>query len=181
MTFAQVSVRDATDADAARCAAIYAPYVEQTAITFELSPPSPQEFGRRISDAQATHAWLVATDGDTVVGYAYAHEYKTREAYDWCCEVSIYLEMGRRRTGAGRVLYRELLDRVCGRGYQTAVAVIALPNDASVGLHRTLGFEHVGTLRRVGWKHSAWHDVAVCQLHLAHDSTPGSSPRRRHQ
>jgi L-amino acid N-acyltransferase YncA len=173
-------VRDAAEADARRCAAIYLPYVEQTAITFELAPPSAREFASRIADAQSNHEWLVATDDDTVVGYAYAHAYKLREAYDWCCEVSIYLEMGRRRTGTGRTLYTELLTRLRAKGYQTAVAVIALPNDASIGLHRAFGFEDVGTLRRVGWKHAAWHDVSLAQLHLTSDSAPGPSPRQRH-
>jgi len=163
MTPAEYMVRDATLDDAAACASIYGPYVTATAVTFETDPPSPEDMARRISDALTSHAWVVLSDGGTVVGYAYAAPYKARPAYRWSCEVSIYVEMGRRRTGAGRALYEALFDRLGRRGYKMAVAGMTVPNEASVGLHRAMGFETVGTYRRIGWKHGAWHDVAWAQ------------------
>lgn len=160
-------VRDASAQDADACAAIYAPYVTNTAISFETDPPCAAEMAERIAAATRTHAWLVLEDQGRVVGYAYGGPYKSRAAYRWSCEVSIYLEIGRRRTGAGRALYGALLPRLAERGYHTAVAGMTLPNDASLGLHRAMGFEPVGTYRRIGWKHGAWHDVAWAQLPLA--------------
>lgn len=168
-------VRDATDRDAQACAAIYARYVSDTAITFEEEPPSPAEMAQRIATAARTHAWLVLEDEGRVVGYAYGRSFNARAAYRWTCEVSIYLEHGRRRTGAGRALYEALLARLVERGFRTAVAGMTLPNDASVGLHASMGFEPVGILRRVGWKHGAWHDVAWVQRTLV-DEDPHDPP-----
>jgi phosphinothricin acetyltransferase len=170
-------VRDATPEDAAACAAIYAPYVEGTVITFEYEPPGPEEMGTRIASALATHAWVVLEDEGRVVGYAYGGPYKSRAAYQWACEVSVYIEVGRRRTGAGRALYEALFARLAARGFLTAVAGMTLPNDASVGLHRSLGFEPVGTYRKIGWKHGGWHDVAWTERALAAGEDPPPAPR----
>ncbi len=169
-------VRDAGAADAASCAAIYAAYVTSTAISFETEPPDAAEFARRIGAALASHAWVVLEDEGRVAGYAYGSEFKARAAYRWTCEVSVYLEMGCRRTGAGRMLYEALFSRLAARGFRTAVAGMTLPNDASVGLHGALGFEPVGTYRRVGWKHDAWHDVAFVQRALAEADDPPAEP-----
>jgi L-amino acid N-acyltransferase YncA len=169
-------VRDAAEAgDAAACAAIYAPYVRDTAITFEWDPPSETEMAARIEACRKTHAWLVAEVDDRVVGYAYGGPFKVRAAYRWSCEVSVYVELGRRRTGAGRALYEELFTRLAARGYHTAVAGMTLPNDASAALHKALGFEPVGTYRQIGWKHDAWHDVAWTQRAL-NPTTPPTEP-----
>ncbi|MGY1633534.1 GNAT family N-acetyltransferase [Geodermatophilus sp. SYSU D01186] len=159
-------VRDATVDDAAACAELYAPYVRDTAISFETEPPTTPEMATRITAALATHAWVVLEDGGRVAGYAYGAPFNARPAYRWSVSVSVYTEEGRRRPGAGRALYAALFDRLAARGYRMALAGIALPNDASTGLHRALGFEPVGTYRRVGWKHGRWHDVAWCQRPL---------------
>lgn len=159
-------VRPARPQDSARCQAIYAPYVEETVVSFEQTPPSVQEMGERISSARATHEWLVLEDEGEVVGFAYGTAHRSREAYRWACDVSVYLEPGRRRTGAGQMMYDALLPRLADRGYQTVLAGISLPNEASEGLHRALGFETVGVYRRIGWKFGAWHDVLWLQRHL---------------
>ena len=169
-------VRDATAADAEACRAIYAPYVRDTVISFESEPPTEAEMAARIAAANATHAWLVLEDDGEVVGYAYGGPFAPRAAYQWACEVSVYVEIDRHRTGAGRALYEALLTRLAERGFHMAVAGMALPNDASVALHRALGFEPVGTWRRIGFKHGAWHDVAWTQRQLA-DGPPGGPPR----
>jgi L-amino acid N-acyltransferase YncA len=169
-------IRDATAADAPACAAIYAPYVTDTAISFETAPPSVEEMARRIEAGLRTHAWLVLEEDGRVVAYAYGGPFRERAAYRWACEVSVYVEAGRRRTGAGRALYAVLLRRLTARGYRTALAGMTLPNDGSVGLHRALGFEDVGTYRRVGYKLGRWHDVAWRQLVLADGDEPPEEP-----
>jgi L-amino acid N-acyltransferase YncA len=157
------NVRDASERDAAACAAIYAPYVSDTAITFEIDPPSAAEMAERIAAATRTHAWVVLEDQGSVVGYAYGSRFHPRAAYRWACEASVFLEPGRRRTGGGRTLYEALFPRLIERGFRVVVAGMTLPNDASVGLHRAMGFEAVGTYRRIGFKHGSWHDVAWMQ------------------
>jgi phosphinothricin acetyltransferase len=172
----QPTIRDATAADAAACAAIYRPFVADTAVSFETEPPSEAEFARRIAAARRTHAWVVLEDAGRVVGYAYGAPYKARAAYRWTCEVSVYVDAGQRRSGRGRALYEALFARLAARGYRTAVAGMTLPNDASAGLHRALGFEPVGTFRAVGWKHGQWHDVTYGQRALATGSRAADPP-----
>ena len=172
-----LTIRAADQRDAAACAAIYRPYVCDTAITFEVEPPTVDEMARRIEAATRSHAWLVAEINGAVVGYAYAVPFAARPAYRWSCEVSVYLETGRRRTGAGRALYRTLLPRLVERGYRVAVAKTTLPNDASMGLHAALGFQPVGVHRRIGWKNGAWHDVALTQLDLVPGDELPAQPR----
>jgi len=170
-------IRDATTDDAAVCAAIYAPYVCDTAVTFEYEPPAPEEMARRIAVATAGHAWVVYEDAGRVAGYAYAGPYKDRAAYRWTCEVSVYSETGRRRTGAGRALYAGLFERLVARGYHLALAGVTLPNEASEGLHKAMGFELVGVHEQIGWKLGRWHDVARMQKRLVPSEGPPADPR----
>jgi len=172
-----LTTRAAYEGDAAACATIYRPYVLQTAITFETEPPTTAEMARRIEVATRSYAWLVAEHTSEVIGYAYAGPFAVRPAYRWSCEVSVYLQTGRRRTGAGRALYQALLPRLIDRGYRTAVAKMTLPNDASVGLHTALGFRSVGVHRRIGWKNGAWHDVAIAQRDLVTGDSIPAEPR----
>lgn len=171
-----LTLRDATIDDALACAEIYAPYVTDTAITFELDPPGAETMSRRIAAALATYAWVVAEEDGRVVGYAYGGQFKTRAAYRWATEVSVYTETGRRRTGAGRLLYTGLFERLEARGFGIAVSVMSLPNEASVGLHEALGFERVGVHRRIGYKLGRWHDVALWQRPLAPLGDPPAEP-----
>jgi L-amino acid N-acyltransferase YncA len=170
-------MRNASERDAGACAAIYAPYVTDTAVTFELDPPTAAQMAERIATASQGHAWLVLQDEGRVVGYAYAGRSHARAAYRWACEVSVYLEMGRRRTGGGRAIYEALFTQLLARGYRTAIAGMTLPNEASVGLHRAMGFEPVGTYRDIGFKQGAWHDVAWMQRVLAGGEDPPPEPR----
>ncbi|MEU4425915.1 N-acetyltransferase family protein [Actinoplanes sp. NPDC024001] len=172
-----LTIRDAAPADAAACAAIYRPYVLDSAVTFETEPPTAAEMSARITASLRAHAWLVAELSGQIIGYAYAGPFAARPAYRWSCEVSVYLETGRLRTGAGRALYEVLLPRLADRGYRVAVAKTTLPNEPSLGLHAAFGFEPVGVHRRIGWKHGAWRDVAITQLALAPDD--GEPPALR--
>ena len=171
------TMRDAGEDDASACAAIYAPYVRETAVSFEGESPSPAQMAERIAVATRMHAWVVLEDDDRLVGYAYGGPHQGRAAYRFSCEVSVYVEQGRRRTGSGRALYEALVERLAARGYLMAVAGMTLPNEASVGLHRAMGFEPVGVYRRIGWKFGAWHDVAWTQRALGIEQDPPSEPR----
>jgi L-amino acid N-acyltransferase YncA len=167
-------VREATEHDAASCAAIYAPYVTDSVISFELEPPSAAEMAARIA---AAHDWLVLEDDEgRIAGYAYAGLFAPRAAYRWATEVSVYVRQGFERRGCGRMLYEALLPRLAARGFRMAIAGMTLPNDASVALHRALGFQPVGTYRRIGYKHGAWHDVAWTQRELLPGDEPPAEP-----
>jgi L-amino acid N-acyltransferase YncA len=169
-----IEIRDADPAaDAGACAAIYAPYVEGTPISFEEEAPDAAELEARIASCAATHAWLVAERAGAVVGYAYACPFNERRAYRWSAGVSVYVAAGEQRRGIGRALYSELFDRLHRRGFRMACAGITLPNPASVALHEALGFEPVGVNREIGWKQGRWHDVGWWQLELA---PPGEGP-----
>jgi phosphinothricin acetyltransferase len=169
-------IRLATTEDAAACAVIYAHYVRHTVITFETEPPSVADMAVRIATSNERHAWLVLEEAGAVVGYAYATAFKVRPAYRWSCEVSVYLDHAHRGKGAGRALYEALLPILRERGYRRAVAGIAQPNPASNRLHERLGFQHVGTQPRIGWKNGAWHDVAQFHLDLEPDEDLASPP-----
>lgn len=160
------SVRPASPEDAHACIAIYRPYVEDTPITFETEVPTIEQMASRIAAARDTHEWLVLDHGDEILGYAYAHAFNPRAAYQWSVETSIYIAAGNYRVGGGRKLYTQLLRRLAERGYRRAFAGITQPNDASVAFHRSFGFQPAGLYRRVGWKHGSWHDVAWMQLDL---------------
>ena len=152
-------IRLATPGDADAVRAIYAPYVEETAISFEYEPPTAAEVGRRIETTTEAHPWLVCTlDGD-VVGYAYAGPFSSRAAYRWTVEVSAYVDRDHRGRDVGRALYTSLLAILPRQGFVEAYAGIALPNEASVGIHEAMGFVHHTTYPDVGYKFGAWHDV----------------------
>jgi L-amino acid N-acyltransferase YncA len=159
-------------ADAAACAAIYAPFVDGSFVSFEYSPPSAEELARRIERYSATHGWLVAQDGNRVVGFAYGTPHRERAAYRWATEVSIYIDREHHHRGVGRALYAALFELLAAQGYRIALAGIALPNEASVAFHESFGFELVGIYRRIGFKDGAWRDVGWWQLQLGPQDGP---------
>lgn len=171
------TVRPAEAGDAPACAAIYASYVLETAISFETEPPTAEEMADRIAAANARWVFLVLEQAGEVVGYAYATTFNERAAYRWSCTTSVYLDRARQRTGGGRALYEALLARLAERGYRQAMAGMTLPNPASAGFHRALGFEPVGTFRKVGWKFGVWHDVTWLQRTIAETPDPPAEPR----
>jgi phosphinothricin acetyltransferase len=171
-----LTVRPATVEDAAACAAIYAPYVRETTISFELDPPTPEQMADRIAVANERWAFLVLEDNGRVVGYAYATAFNERAAYRWACTTSVYLSRDQQRIGGGRLLYQGLLSRLAERGYRRAMAGMTLPNEASAGFHRALGFEPVGIYREVGWKFGAWRDVGWFQRTIGEAPDPPAEP-----
>ena len=173
-----VMIRPATAADAEACAAIYAPYVLDTSISFEEVPPDPERMRARMAECQRNHEWLIAEHESEVIGYAYGHAFAERAAYRWSCETSIYVALDRRGMGVGRLLYGELLPRLAASGYRRAFAGVTLPNEPSLALHRAFGYEDAGCYRRVGWKQGRWHDVAWLQRDLVADEVdPPRDPR----
>lgn len=170
------AVRVASEDDAEAIAGIYAPYVLETAISFEETPPSPQEMADRISATLAFYPYLVFAEDGVVVGYAYAGAHRAREAYRWSADVTVYAASGLQRRGIGRTLYGVLLATLRQQGLHSAFAGIALPNAASVALHEAMGFTHLGVYREVGFKHGAWHDVGWWRLPLG-EGLPKSEPK----
>lgn len=160
------TVRRATGDDAEAIRSIYAPIVRETAISFEEGPLPTNEIHRRIEDSDDRYLWLVCEYAGEVRGFAKAGPHKSREGYRWTVEVSVYVHEDNRHCGVGRGLYESLLEILTVQGYCIAVAAIALPNPASVGLHESLGFERVGVFREVGYKHGEWHDVGLWQRSL---------------
>jgi L-amino acid N-acyltransferase YncA len=169
------SIRPATPADAAGCLAIYGPLVKGTPASFETDPPAEPEFAGRIESAVRDHAWLVYDTGAGIDGYAYAVRHRGRAAYRWSVEVSVFVAPGHHRRGVGRALYTRLLDDLRGRGFFNALAVIALPNPASVAFHESMGFKPVGVCPKAGFKLGRWHDVGWWALRLR-DGTPQPGP-----
>jgi phosphinothricin acetyltransferase len=171
---APTAIRDAdASRDAAACAAIYAPHVSDAPTSFEERAPSAAELAERIERVSATHPWLVAEREGEVAAYVYACPHRAKPAYRWSVDVAIYVAEPERRRGLGRRLDEALFERLRAQGYRMACAGITLPNEASVGLHESLGFRPVGVYREIGWKQGDWRDVGWWQLEL---SPPPSGP-----
>jgi L-amino acid N-acyltransferase YncA len=159
-------IRLASERDAEQVAAIYAPNVTDTVISFELEPPSADEMRRRIEGTLRRFPWLVCERRGRVLGYAYAGAHGSRAAYRWSVDVSVYVREEAHRTGVGRALYTSLFAVLKLQGFYNAYAGATLPNPASVGLHEAMGFRPVGVYHGVGYKMGAWHDVRWWHLQL---------------
>lgn len=168
-------LRAATDDDAAAIAAVYAPYVRDTSISFELEPPDAGEIRRRMRAAPRL-PWLVATREKQVTGKAYASPHRSRAAYRWAVEVSVYLVPTEHGRGTARRLYEALFEELAALGYVSAYAGITQPNPASTRLHAGLGFTPAGVFRDVGFKNE-WHDVAWWQRALRPPPEQPQEPR----
>lgn len=160
-------LRPATAADAAAIAAIYNHYIARTTITFEEQAVTGEDMAARIASVHAQQLpWLVLERDGALDGYAYATPWRARSAYRHSVETTIYLAQGAERQGHGRRLYARLLDELKARGLHAVIGGIALPNDASVGLHEHLGFRQVARFGEVGQKFGAWIDVGYWQLNF---------------
>jgi phosphinothricin acetyltransferase len=151
-------------------------YIETSTIHFAYEPVTRAAFADLWQASRDRYPWLVAEDAGAVAGYAKAGTWRERTAYRWTAEVAVYLRHDARGRGLGRALYSELLAELARRGFRSAIAGIALPNEPSFALHRALGFEPVGTVRDAGWKHGRWRDVAFWQKRLA--TGPDAPPDR---
>jgi L-amino acid N-acyltransferase YncA len=169
-------IRPADVPDAAGIAAVYRPYVTDSVASFEAVAPDAAEMARRML-TRPRLPWFVACRDGALVGYAYAARHRTRAAYRWSVDCSVYLAAGERGAGTGRALYGRLLHELAGLGFVTAFAGIALPNPGSVRLHEALGFTPVGVHRGTGFKAGRWHDVGWWQLLLREFPDQPAEPR----
>ena len=171
-----ISIRDAVPADIEAVTSIFAPAVLTGTASFELVPPNVAEMLRRYEAVIDTgYPYIVAEIDGRVVGYAYAGPYRTRPAYKYTVENSVYVAPDCGRGGIGSALLAELVRRCTGQGHRLMVAIIGdSANASSIGLHRKLGFTHVGTIKSVGRKHGRWLDSVIMQLALGEGD--GSAP-----
>jgi phosphinothricin acetyltransferase len=164
-------IRPAVRSDAAQVAAIYNHYVAETVVTFEEEPIGKTEMARRIKEVTAELPWYVAVEKDRVVGYAYANKWRTRSAYRYTVESTVYLAPAATGRGLGTKLYIVLIAELKRRSLHSVIGGVALPNAASVALHEKMGFKKVAHFTAVGWKFQQWIDVGYWQLPLD-ESTP---------
>lgn len=166
------SIRPVTVADAAAILAIYTPYVNETAISFESPAPALAEFAARVEGICAEYPYLVAeTDGE-IIGYAYAHRHKERAAYGWNAELSVYLAPAAQGKGLGKALYGALMAILVRQNVRNVYGCVTMPNEKSVALHRSLGFSDAGVWHNSGFKHGKWRDVAWFEKTIAPLSVP---------
>jgi phosphinothricin acetyltransferase len=156
-------IRTATTADVAAIRDIYAPYVSETAISLENEVPSIETAGERLTQGAERFPWLVYDDGGIIQGYAYAGAFRARPAYAWSVESTVYVRQSAHGRGIGWALYERLFDVLRRQGAINILAVITLPNDASVQLHERLGFKPVARIADAGYKLGAWWDVGFWQ------------------
>lgn len=145
---------------------IYRPYVLHTAITFEYEVPTIVEFTEKMETITAEYPWLVCFHHGKMVGYAYAAKFRTRAAYQWSPESTIYMATDFQGRGVGRVLYETLFEVLRLQGYYNVYAGLLIPNEKSERLHKSTGFKEVGVYEKVGYKLGKWHDTKWFQLAL---------------
>ncbi|WP_255195481.1 GNAT family N-acetyltransferase [Halorarius litoreus] len=170
-------LRLATTDNAAAIRDIYAPYVRETSITFEESVPTESEIRDRIDAKRPTFPWFVCELDDSVVGYAYAGELRSRAAYRWVVETSVYVDESAEGRGVGRALYSVLLACLERQGFADAYAVITVPNPRSIDFHDRMGFERATRFPEMGYKQGAWYDVEWWRRSLAERRSPPAAPR----
>lgn len=167
-----MEIRLAKPSDARSLLDIYAPYVENTAITFEYEVPTIEDFATRIEKTLEKYPYLVAEEGGVVVGYAYASTYYARAAYDWAVELSVYVCQDARGKGVGSKLYDAMEEMLEQMGYIHFLACISLPNEASLALHRKRGYQQVAHFPKIGYKFECWHDIVWLQKSLDKEAGP---------
>ena len=159
-------IRDATINDSYELSEIYKYYVENFPYSFEYSAPSPEEFSKRITLISGKFPFLVCADGAEILGFAYAHQFKERKAYQWICETSIYTKNGCTQKGIGTMLYAKLIPILKEQGFTKAYAVLGCPNEGSEIFHKKMGFSLMATLPDIGYKQGSWHDIKYYALEL---------------
>ena len=161
-----MNIRLAKKSDAAALLAIYAPYVENIAITFEYEVPTIEDFANRIEKTLGKHPYLVAEEDGLILGYAYASTYYARAAYDWAVELSVYVSQDARGKGVSSKLYDELEGLLDQMGYMHFLACISLPNEDSLAFHAKRGYQQVAHFPKIGYKFERWHDIVWLQKSL---------------
>lgn len=162
-----VKIRVAEKKDAAAILNIYAPYIKDTAITFEYEVPSAEEFAGRIEAVTRTFPWLICEIDGQTAGYAYASLFRPRAAFQWDAEMSVYLSPDFHRMGIASALYACMENVLHEQGYLNLYALITHPNPVSEGFHADRGYRSLGIYQRTGYKFGKWHDLIVMEKQLA--------------
>ncbi len=170
-------IRIATEADVGQILAIYAPYIENTTITFEYTVPTEAEFLSRFRLITAQFPWLVWEEEGKILGYAYGSAPFHRDAYRWCAEDSVYLRPDAKGRGIGRSLCTALENVLIYQGYQRLYALITAENQASVAFHEKLGYTHRGLMPEAGFKLGRWIGVIWMDKPLNFVEFPSNFPR----
>jgi len=152
-------IRFVQDTDIQDIIQIYAPYIKDTAITFEYEIPTYHDMLKRVQNISQTYPYIVYLSNQQVIAYAYAHAYSERAAYQWSVELSIYVHKDHLRQGIGQILYNALLDLLKAQNIHTVYACITSPNDNSDHFHQALGFKAIGHFTKAGFKLGKWRDV----------------------
>jgi L-amino acid N-acyltransferase YncA len=173
-----LNIRLITLADAEATLAIYAPYVQNTIISFEYEVPALEDWIKRIETNTAEYPWLVCEDGSRMVGYAYGSKHRYRTAYSWSPESTVYMAEDYHRRGIARILYETLFALLKLQGYFNVYAGVGLPNVKSEAFHEAMGFQEIGIFKKVGYKLGNWHDTRWFQLHLAEHHVNPEFPKK---
>jgi L-amino acid N-acyltransferase YncA len=160
--------------DIQACLEIYAPYVTDSAVSFEIEVPELAEFELRVQNITQKYPWLVAIQDNQVIGYAYASSYRDRLAYQWNVEVSVYIHDNHKQKKIAQSLYTELMQQMKNQGFCKAFAVIALPNDPSVKFHSQFGFKEFAVYKKVGFKLGQWYDVQWMEYEINSIAIPST-------
>ena len=178
-TMENIRIRTACEADVPAMLGIYAPYVRETAISFEYDVPSEEEFAGRLRRTLAFYPWLAAEKNGRILGYAYASPFHPRKAYQWCAEASIYVAQDERGHGLGARLYDALEHVLKRQNMLVLYACIASPPQedehltcASLRFHARMGFRKVGEFPRCGYKFGRWYDMVWMEKRLAEPASP---------
>ena len=155
-----MKIRLVTTTDAQQILDIYAPFILHTTTSFETEVPSLFDFEKRILDYSKTSPWLVAEHDGKILGYAYATAHRGRKAYQWNQETTVYVHPDYRKRGIAKKLYDKLFELLVALGYGKALAIITLPNDASIAIHKSFGFKHIGDMKNIGYKFDQWHTTS---------------------
>lgn len=171
-------IRLATEDDSNSVLEIYAPFIKQTIITFELEVPTLSEFRKRMAVIQKKYPWVLCEFNNDVVGYAYASQFNVRAAYDWSVDFSIYIKPQFHGKKIGKALYFALFKLLKLQGYYNAYAGITLPNSKSESFHQSFGFMPIGVYQNVGYKFGGWHDVKWFEFKIQDYSKSPIKPTR---
>lgn len=175
-----MKIEKVTIEDAKELLSIYAPYVKETAVSFEYEVPTVEEFASRIEQISSKYPYIKAIENGKILGYAYANTFKARAAYDWSVETTIYLRQDSKRQGIGRILYQQLEKSLKDMGILNMNACIAVPIEEDVHLsndsfyfHKSIGFELVGTFHKSGYKFEKWYNMIWMEKMIGqHDKKP---------
>lgn len=169
-------IRVATVRDVPAILAIYRPYIEQTAITFEYDVPSEDEFRARFLSVSAVGPWLVWEEQGEILGYAYGAPAFERKAYAWCADLSIYLKPSAFGRGIGRALYEKTEALLQAQGYRVLYALVTSANQPSVAFHKALGYRETANFPHCGYKLGKWHGVMWLEKDVGEDTPPTDFP-----